>query len=52
VVAVVQVLPLLVDTSTISPDTKLALVVPEIVCAAVLVLKSGTRCSCVCTEGA
>ena len=40
VVAVVHVLPLFVDTSTISPETMFALVVPEIVCAPVLVLKS------------
>ena len=40
VVPVVQVPPLSIDTSTISPDTIFALVVPEIVCAAVLVLKS------------
>ena len=40
VVAVLQVLPLLIDTSTISPATMFALVVPEIVCAAVFVMKS------------
>lgn len=40
VVAVVQVLPLSMDTSTISPATMFALVVPEIVCAAVFVMKS------------
>ena len=40
VLAVLQVLPLSVETSTISPVAMLALVVPEMVCAAVLVMKS------------
>ena len=39
-VAVVQLLPLLIDTSTISPVTLTALKVPLMVCAAVLVMKS------------
>lgn len=40
VVAVVQVLPLSIDTSTISPAMMFALVVPEMACAAVFVMKS------------
>ena len=40
VVAVVQVLPLSSDTSTLSPLSRLALVSPEMVWAAVLVIKS------------
>ena len=40
VVAVVHVLPLSSETSTLSPVARLALVVPETVCAAVLVMKS------------
>ena len=40
VVAVVQLLPLSKDTDTISPLPKLALKVPLMVCAAVLVMKS------------
>ena len=40
VVAVAQLLPLSIDTSTNSPATMLVLVAPEMVCAAVLVRKS------------